>query len=297
MNDYFLLPLASLPFPNINPILVQIGPLAVHWYGVGYIVGILFAWWYAKRLASNPRLWPDGILPMKPEDLDDFIVWAAIGVVLGGRTGYVLFYDLPRYIAHPLDIFAVWQGGMSFHGGLLGVILAMTLFSIKRGIRTWSLFDVVAAGVPVGLGLVRVCNFINAELWGRPTDMPWGVVFCNDRLQQALGQCPAGLDPRHPSQLYEALLEGLVLFVVLRILTHSRLKLKTPRFVGGAFICGYGLSRIFVEFFREPDQQLGYLLGTNWLTMGMILSTPMVLAGIWAMATAKPVTQSQPQAT
>ncbi|RUY01098.1 prolipoprotein diacylglyceryl transferase, partial [Mesorhizobium sp. M7A.F.Ca.US.005.03.2.1] len=156
MNEYFLLPLASLPFPNINPILIQIGPLAVHWYGVGYIVGILFAWWYAKRLAANARLWPNGVLPMKPEDLDDFIVWAAIGVVLGGRTGYVLFYDLARYIAHPLDIFAVWQGGMSFHGGLLGVILAMTLFSIKRGIRTWSLFDVVAAGVPVGLGLVRV---------------------------------------------------------------------------------------------------------------------------------------------
>jgi len=230
---------------------------------------------------------------MKPEDLDDFIVWAAIGVVLGGRTGYVLFYDLPRYIAHPLDIFAVWQGGMSFHGGLLGVILAMTLFSLKRRIHTWTLFDVVSAGVPVGLGLVRVCNFINAELWGRPTDMPWGVVFCNDRLQQALGQCPAGLDPRHPSQLYEALLEGLVLFLVLRFLTHSRLKLKTPRFVGGAFICGYGLSRIFVEFFREPDQQLGYLLGTSWLTMGMILSTPMVLAGIWAMVTAKPTAQPQ----
>ncbi|RVA95054.1 prolipoprotein diacylglyceryl transferase, partial [Mesorhizobium sp. M7A.F.Ca.US.006.04.2.1] len=252
-------------------------------YGVGYIVGILFAWWYAKRLAANARLWPNGVLPMKPEDLDDFIVWAAIGVVLGGRTGYVLFYDLARYIAHPLDIFAVWQGGMSFHGGLLGVILAMTLFSIKRGIRTWSLFDVVAAGVPVGLGLVRVANFINSELWGRPTDVPWAFEFPN-----------GGPFARHPSQLYEALLEGVVLFLVLRILTHSRLRLKTPRFVGGAFICGYGLSRIFVEFFREPDQQLGYLLGTNWLTMGMILSTPMVLAGIWAMLTAKPVAQPQP---
>jgi phosphatidylglycerol:prolipoprotein diacylglycerol transferase len=294
LNDYFLLPLASLGFPNINPILVQIGPLAVHWYGVGYIVGILFAWWYAKRLAANAKLWPGGVVPMKPEDLDDFIVWAAIGVVLGGRTGYVLFYDLARYIAHPLDIFAVWQGGMSFHGGLLGVILAMTLFSLRRGIRTWSLFDVVAAGVPVGLGLVRVANFINAELWGRVTDVPWGVVFCNDRIQQAMGACPAGLIPRHPSQIYEAFLEGIVLFLVLRILTHSRLKLKTPRFVGGAFICGYGLSRIFVEYFREPDQQLGYLLGTDWLTMGMILSTPMVLAGIWAMATAKPVAQPRP---
>jgi len=224
---------------------------------------------------------------------DDEIVWAAIGVVLGGRTGYVLFYDLARYIQHPLDIFAVWQGGMSFHGGLLGVILAMTLFSIKRGIRTWSLFDVVAAGVPVGLGLVRIANFVNAELWGRVTDVSWGVVFCNERLQQTVAGCVAGLEPRHPSQLYEALLEGLVLFLVLRFLTHSRLKLKTPRFVGGAFICGYGLSRIFVEFFREPDQQLGYLFG-GWLTMGMVLSLPMVLAGIWAMATAKPVPQPQP---
>lgn len=293
MNDYFLLPMASLPFPDIDPILVQIGPLAVHWYGIGYIVGILFAWWYAKRLVTNTRLWPDGVLPMKPIDLDDFIVWAAVGVVLGGRTGYVLFYDLKRYIDHPLDIFAIWQGGMSFHGGLLGVILAMTLFSIKRGIRTWSLFDVVAAGVPVGLGLVRIANFVNAELWGRVTDVSWGVVFCNERLQQTVAGCVAGLEPRHPSQLYEALLEGLVLFLVLRFLTHSRLKLKTPRFVGGAFICGYGLSRIFVEFFREPDQQLGYLFG-GWLTMGMVLSLPMVLAGIWAMATAKPVPQPQP---
>ncbi|CAN7656040.1 prolipoprotein diacylglyceryl transferase [Mesorhizobium caraganae] len=293
MNDYFLLPMASLPFPNIDPILVQIGPLAVHWYGIGYIVGILFAWWYAKRLVTNTRLWPDGVLPMKPIDLDDFIVWAAVGVVLGGRTGYVLFYDLKRYIDHPFDILAIWQGGMSFHGGLLGVILAMTLFSIKRGIRTWSLFDVVAAGVPVGLGLVRIANFVNAELWGRVTDVSWGVVFCNERLQQTVAGCVAGLEPRHPSQLYEALLEGLVLFLVLRFLTHSRLKLKTPRFVGGAFICGYGLSRIFVEFFREPDQQLGYLLG-GWLTMGMVLSLPMVLAGIWAMATARPAPQPQP---
>ncbi|MER9422959.1 prolipoprotein diacylglyceryl transferase [Mesorhizobium sp. M0317] len=293
MNDYFPLPMASLSFPNIDPILVQIGPLAVHWYGIGYIVGILFAWWYAKRLVTNTRLWPDGVLPMKPIDLDDFIVWAAVGVVLGGRTGYVLFYDLKRYIDHPLDIFAVWQGGMSFHGGLLGVILAMTLFSLKRGIRTWTLFDVVAAGVPVGLGLVRIANFVNAELWGRVTDVSWGVVFCNERLQQTVVGCVAGLEPRHPSQLYEALLEGAVLFLVLRFLTHSRLKLKTPRFVGGAFICGYGLSRIFVEFFREPDQQLGYLLG-GWLTMGMVRSLPMVLAGIWAMATAKPAPQPQP---
>jgi phosphatidylglycerol:prolipoprotein diacylglycerol transferase len=281
LSDYLLLPLAALPFPNIDPVIVNLGPLAIHWYGVGYIVGILFAWWYAKRLITNPKLWQNGVLPMKPEDLDDFVVWAAIGVVLGGRTGYVLFYDLPRYLANPLDIFAVWQGGMSFHGGLLGTVLAMVLFARKRGILTWSLLDVVAAGVPVGLGLVRLANFINSELWGKATNVPWAFVFPN-----------GGPDPRHPSQIYEALLEGLVLFIVLRILTHSFLKLKTPRFVGGAFICGYGLSRIFVEFFREPDAQLGYLLG-GWLTMGMVLSLPMVLFGVWCMASAKPVTATQ----
>jgi len=276
-------PIAELPFPNIDPIIVHIGPLAIHWYGVGYIVGILFAWWYARRLVSNTRLWPQGILPMQPQDLDDFIVWAAVGVVLGGRTGYVLFYDLPRYIANPLDIVAVWQGGMSFHGGFLGVVVAMILFARSRGIRAWTLFDVVSAGVPVGLGLVRVANFINSELWGKLTSVPWAVEFPN-----------GGPFPRHPSQLYEALLEGLVLFLALRFLTHSRLKLARPGFVAGAFVCGYGLSRIFVEFFREPDQQLGYLLGTGWLTMGMVLSTPMVLAGIWAMATAKPAGRPQP---
>jgi len=273
--DYLLLPLIALPFPEIDPVIIQVGPLAIHWYGLGYVVGILFAWWYTKRLVSTPKLWANNIPPMKPEDLDDFVIWAAAGVVLGGRLGYVLFYDLPRYIENPLDIFAVWQGGMSFHGGMLGTIAAMVLFSFSRGINPWSMLDTVAAATPVGLGLVRVANFINSELWGRPTDMPWGIVFPD-----------GGPLPRHPSQLYEAALEGLVLFLVLRFLTHSRLKLKTPRLVGGAFICGYGLARIFVEFFRVPDAQLGYLFG-GWLTMGMVLSTPMVAAGVWAMLTAR----------
>ncbi|WP_163268776.1 prolipoprotein diacylglyceryl transferase [Chelativorans alearense] len=275
MSDYLLLPLAALPFPQIDPVIFQIGPFAVHWYGLGYIAGILFAWWYAKRLVATQRLWAHDTPPMKPTDLDDFVVWAAIGVVLGGRLGYVLFYDLPRYLANPLDIFAVWQGGMSFHGGMLGTILAMVLFARSRGINAWSMIDTIAATAPVGLGLVRLANFINSELWGRPTDMPWGIVFPD-----------GGPLPRHPSQLYEAALEGLVLFLVLRLLTHSRLRLKTPRFVGGAFIAGYGLSRIFVEFFREPDAHIGYLAG-GWLTMGMVLSTPMVLVGLWAMMTAR----------
>jgi phosphatidylglycerol:prolipoprotein diacylglycerol transferase len=275
LTDYLLLPLMALPFPNIDPVIVQVGPLAIHWYGLAYIVGILFAYWYAKRLVTDSRLWAGGALPMKPEDLDDFLVWAAIGVVAGGRIGYILFYDFARYLANPLDIFAVWQGGMSFHGGFAGTTLAMFLFARSRGINVWSFFDAVAAGAPVALGLVRSTNFINSELWGRPTDVPWGFVFPN-----------GGPFARHPSQLYEAALEGLVLFLVLRLLTHPLRKLKSPGFVAGAFVAGYGASRIVVEFFREPDQHIGYLLG-GWLTMGMVLSTPMVVAGIWMMARAK----------
>jgi phosphatidylglycerol:prolipoprotein diacylglycerol transferase len=275
LHSYLTLPLAALPFPNIDPVIVQIGPLAIHWYGVAYIVGILFAWWYGRRLVTNARLWPNGELPMRPVDLDDFILWAAVGVVLGGRIGYVLFYDLGRYLANPFDIVALWQGGMSFHGGFVGCTLAMIFFARSRGIRVWTMFDVVAAGVPVGLGLVRLTNFINSELWGRLTNVPWAFEFPN-----------GGPFTRHPSQLYEAALEGLVLLIVLRILTHAFLKLKTPGFVAGAFVAGYGLSRIFVEFFREPDAQLGYLLG-GWLTMGMVLSVPMVLVGAWAMARAR----------
>ncbi|MEO3385172.1 prolipoprotein diacylglyceryl transferase [Mesorhizobium sp. CAU 1741] len=271
----FLLPLAALSFPQIDPVALRLGPLAVHWYGLGYVVGILFAWWYARRLVENDRLWAPGGSPITPVDIDDFLIWAAAGVVLGGRIGYILFYDLARYLDNPAAIFAVWQGGMSFHGGLTGVTVAMILFARRRGFSVWSLFDVIAAGVPVGFGLVRLTNFINSELWGRPADLPWSFVFPN-----------GGPEPRHPSQLYEALLEGLVLFIVLRLLTHSALKLKQPGFVAGAMVTGYGASRIFVEFFREPDAQLGYLLG-GWLTMGMVLSTPMVIIGVWAMARAR----------
>lgn len=269
-----LLPLAALPFPAIDPVALQLGPVAIHWYGIGYVVGILFAWWYSKKLVANTSLWASGKPPISPLDLDDFVLWAALGVVLGGRLGYILFYDFAAIAANPLSAFAVWNGGMSYHGGMLGVILAIMLFALKRRIPVWTMLDTIAASVPVGLGLVRITNFINSELWGRPTDLPWGVVFPN-----------GGDVARHPSQIYEALLEGLVLFLALRLLTHSYFKLKAPGFVGGAFVCGYGLSRIFVEFFREPDAHIGYLAG-NWLTMGIVLSLPMVLAGSWAMATA-----------
>jgi len=283
MPETLLLPLAALPFPNIDPVIVQIGPVAIHWYGLGYVVGILFAWWYSKKLVSTPRLWANDTPAMKPADIDDFLLWAAIGVVLGGRLGYVLFYDFGRYLDDPSAILAIWSGGMSFHGGMLGVILAMIFFARSRGILVWSMFDTIAAGVPVGLGLVRVTNFINSELWGRVTDAPWGVVFPN-----------GGPFPRHPSQLYEAALEGLVLFVVLWALIWKGGRLKTPRFIGGAFIAGYGLSRVVVEFFRMPDAHIGYLAG-EWLTMGMVLSLPMIAAGLWAMLTARAPAQQPAQ--
>ncbi|WP_420962615.1 prolipoprotein diacylglyceryl transferase [Brucella sp. IR073] len=266
---------SGLPFPDISPVIFSIGPLQVHWYGVGYVVGILFAWWYGKRLLSTPRLWRHDKAPIEPDALDDFVLWAALGVVLGGRIGYVLFYNFDYYLANPLSIPAVWDGGMSFHGGFLGTTLAMILFARSRGIGIWSMFDTIAAGVPVGLGVVRIANFINSELWGRVSDVPWAVYFPN-----------GGPLPRHPSQLYEAGLEGLVLFAVLSLLVWKGLKLKIPGYVTGIFVTGYGLSRIFVEFFREPDPQLGYLFG-GWLTMGMVLSVPMVLIGLWAIWRAK----------
>lgn len=263
--------MAALPFPNIDPVLFSVGPLSVHWYGIGYVIGILFAWWYGKKLVSNARLWPNNNAPMQPIALDDFVLWAALGVVIGGRIGYVLFYNFSFYISNPLEIAAVWDGGMSFHGGILGTTIAMILFARKRGIPVWSMFDTIAAGVPIGLGVVRIANFINSELWGRVSDVSWAVYFPN-----------GGPLPRHPSQLYEAALEGFVLFFVLMLLVWKGKKLKAPGFIAGAFVTGYGLSRILVEFFREPDAQLGYLVG-GWLTMGMVLSVPMVLIGVWAM--------------
>ncbi len=264
-----LLALAALPFPTIDPVIFSIGPLSVHWYGLGYVAGIVFAWWYARRLQANGALWKGGAAPLTAIDLDDFVLWAAIGVIAGGRLGYALFYDSATIMSDPLSLIAVWRGGMSFHGGIAGVTIAMMAFALRRGIPVFSMFDIVAAGVPVGLGLVRIANFIKPELWGRATDVPWAMVFPG-----------AGDEPRHPSQLYEAFLEGIVLFVLLRFLTHSRLALKRPGLTAGMFIAGYGLARIVVEFFREPDAQIGYLTG-GWLTMGMLLSIPMVVLGLW----------------
>ena len=267
-------PALALAFPNIDPVAISIGPLSIHWYALGYIAGILLGWWLAKRMVSNPSLWPATGAPIAREDLDDFLNWAVVGIIAGGRIGYVLFYNLPYYATNPLQAFAVWDGGMSFHGGALGSIVAMVLFARSRNFSAFSLLDVIAAVSCIGIFVVRIANFINSELWGRTTDVPWAFIFPN-----------GGPEPRHPSQLYEAALEGALLFTVLMILIYGLKKLKTPGFVGGAWVFGYGVSRIIVEFFRQPDAQLGFLIG-DWLTMGMLLSLPMLAVGIWGMVSA-----------
>jgi len=276
----FSLPQLAIAFPDIHPIIFQLGPVAIRWYSLAYIVGIVLGWLYARRLVRNERLW-NGPAPVTVPDLDDFLLWATIGIVVGGRLGYVLFYDLSLYLQDPASIFATWNGGMSFHGGLIGTTVAMVLFARRRSLPLWSLIDIVSAVVPIGLFFGRVANFINSELWGRVTDVPWAVVFPT-----------GGPFPRHPSQLYEAALEGVVLWLVLRVCTHRLLRLRTPRFVTGVFIAGYGLARIAVEFVREPDPQLGFLYG-GWLTMGMVLSVPMVLLGIGLALSARPAPVAQ----
>ncbi len=279
--------MAIMPFPEIDPIAFSLGPLSIHWYGLAYVAGIMLGWYYARQIAGNSKLWPGDVSPITKVQLDDFIIWVALGIVLGGRIGYILFYDLQSVIESPIRAIQIWNGGMSFHGGLTGTTIAMIVFARRNSIPIWSLFDIVAAVVPIGLFCGRVANFINGELWGRLTDVPWGMVFCNQYIEKTNGYCPGGDFVRHPSQLYEAGLEGIVLLLVLALLIYGFRALKSPGFVTGVFVCGYALSRIFVEFFREPDAQLGYLLGTNWLTMGMVLSTPMVLLGIWAMLRAR----------
>lgn len=267
--------LAILPFPEIDPVIFTIGPLAVRWYGLAYVAGILLGWLYARRIIQNASLWRNGIAPLNLAQLDDFLLWAAGGIVLGGRIGYILFYDLGSILENPVRAIQIWNGGMSFHGGLLGTTLAMIIFARRNAIPLWSLFDVVATVVPIGLFFGRIANFINGELWGRLSSMPWAVVFPT-----------GGPFARHPSQLYEAALEGIVLLVVLAWFVYRSRALKIPGLVTGIFVCGYAASRIFVEFFREPDAQIGYLAG-DWLTMGMVLSLPMLLVGIWAIARAR----------
>ncbi len=258
----------AIPFPNIDPVAFSIGPLDIRWYSIAYIVGIIFAIWYSKRLVSNASLW-DGKKPTAtPAQIDDMLLWATLGVIGGGRLGYVLFYDPVRFMANPLQIFQLWNGGMSFHGGFLGVVVALLIFGRKHGIGLDKLLDLGAASVPVGLGLGRLANFVRGELFGRVSDVPWAMVFPD-----------GGPQPRHPSQLYEFALEGLVLFIAVRIATHHFRVLSKPGMASAIFAIGYGLSRIVIEFAREPDAHIGFIGG--WATLGMIYSLPLIGVGIW----------------
>ena len=258
--------LAILTFPDINPVLFAVGPLEVRWYSLAYIAGFFFAAWYMKRIVATPALWGSRQPSASPAQIDDMFLWFVAGVILGGRLGYVLFYKPLFYLSQPLDVFRLWDGGMSFHGGFLGVVIACYIYGRRIGAGLDQMLDLGAASVPVGLGLGRVANFINAELYGRASDAPWAMVFPTDPTQVS----------RHPSQLYEAALEGLVLFAAVRIATHRCKALAHPGRAAGVFALVYGLARILAEFFREPDAHLGYLAG--FITMGMLLSLPLVAA-------------------
>ena len=258
-----------IPFPLIDPVLVDIGPFPIRWYALAYVAGIVLGWFYMKRLCAADRLWGEVRHPT-PVSVDDLVVYVALGIVLGGRLGYVLFYNASYYVAHPFEIVAAWNGGMAFHGGLVGTAIGMWLFARRTGVGFLSVADGVAAVVPIGLFLGRIANFIKPELWGRETDVPWAMVFPG-----------AGPDPRHPSQLYEAGLEGIVLFVVLAIAIRLG-ALKRPGLATGLFTAGYALARIVSEFFRQPDAQLGFLFGGA--TMGMLLSLPLLAIGLGLVA-------------
>jgi phosphatidylglycerol:prolipoprotein diacylglycerol transferase len=259
-----------ITYPAFDPIAISLGPIAIRWYALAYIGGITLGWLYARALLKSEKLW-GGPAPISVLQLDDFILWVTLGIILGGRAGYVLFYNLDFFIRHPAEILELWKGGMSFHGGFAGCVVAVILFCRKHGLPILSLGDVATAVGPIGLFLGRIANFINSELWGRPADpsLPWAMVFPN-----------GGPLPRHPSQLYEATLEGLVLFAVLALMVRSG-ALKRPGLVLGSFITLYAMARITGEFFREPDPQLGFLWGG--LTMGMLLSIPMMVAGLAVM--------------
>jgi phosphatidylglycerol:prolipoprotein diacylglycerol transferase len=260
------LPLLTIAFPVFDPVAFAIGPFVVRWYALAYIGGIVLGWIYARALIKNETLWR-GASPITLAQMDDFVLWVTIGIIVGGRTGYVLFYNPLFFVQHPAEIFELWKGGMSFHGGFLGCVIAVMAFARLNNTSILSLGDITTAVGPIGLFLGRIANFINSELWGRPADpdLPWAMIFPN-----------GGPIPRHPSQLYEAALEGVVLFTILAVMIRMG-ALKRPGLILGSFITIYGIARIIGEFFREPDPQLGFLWGG--LTMGMLLSVPMIIAG------------------
>ncbi len=250
-----------IPYPDIDPIMFQIGPLAIRWYAMAYIIGLFGGWFYFSKLDKHEPL-------LSKEAYENILIYTLLGIILGGRIGYILFYNLPFYAHNPIQIFKVWQGGMSFHGGTLGVIVSLHIFSLRYKVPYLKLMDKVVCVVPIGLFLGRIANFINGELYGRMTDAPWGMIFPGSDLQ-----------PRHPSQLYEAVLEGLVLLLVLGFLFYRTKARNYPGFMSGIFLLGYAVSRIAIEPFRQPDPQLGTIFGP--ITMGQILSLPMILIGLY----------------
>lgn len=290
--------IAAIPFPDISPDAVAIElfgrTFALRWYALAYLAGLVAGWRILIALMRRPRLWPADRAPAAPERIDDLLTAIILGVILGGRLAYVLIYRPDYYLSHPADIIRIWEGGMSFHGGFLGVVLAGLWFCRKHGVPRMQLADALALVTPIGLFLGRIANFINAELWGRPTDLPWGVIFPGVAAQTCPG-IPFGECARHPSQLYEAGLEGLLLGLVLFIL-FRRGALKRPGTITGAFIAGYGISRFIVEFARQadaqfitPDNPMGHVirLGEFGLSMGQLLSLPMILAGAWLILRAR----------
>ena len=258
-----------IPFPAIDPVLISFGPVAIRWYSLAYIAGLVLGWRLLRRMVLRT---PD---VAGQADTDDYLVWATLGVILGGRMGYVLFYNAATYLNDPLSIFAVWEGGMSFHGGLGGVIVATIVFCRRRGIDLWLFSDRVACVAPIGLFFGRLANFINGELFGRVTDVSWAVVFPR-----------GGPDPRHPSQIYEALGEGVLLFAVLMWLARSEPLRRRPGLLTGVFLAGYGGVRTVVELFRQPDAHIGFLSFGS--TTGQWLSVPLILAGLFLIFRAKP---------
>ncbi|UWR87472.1 prolipoprotein diacylglyceryl transferase [Phaeobacter inhibens] len=292
-----------LQFPDLTPEIFTIelfgSQFALRWYALAYIVGIVIAWRLAVAALRRPTLWPGARPPMKAAQVEDLLTWIILGVILGGRLGYVLFYQPGYYLANPAEILRIWQGGMAFHGGLLGVILATWLYALRHNIPRLQIADLVAHTVPPGLLLGRLANFNNAELWGRATDLPWGVAFPG-RAAQSCGQALGEICARHPSQLYEALLEGLILGAVLLWLVYRRGALRQPGWITGVFLAGYGAARFVVEFVRQPDAQfvtvenplgLAWQIGGYGLTMGQLLSLPMIAIGVFLVLRRRSTTE------
>ena len=269
----------AIAFPFDNPVAIHLGPLAIRWYGLAYMAGLLLGWLYMRRLCADERLW-GGPSPMRAEQTDDFLFWATIGTVIGGRLGFFLFYEPGMLFSHPLQFLRIWEGGMAFHGGLLGVGLAILLFARRNRIPVRSLMDLSAAVVPFGLFFGRIANFINGEIYGRLSDVPWAVEFPARVL--AKGDL---FGPRHPTQLYEAALEGVVMFLLLRYFTHNRLSLRSPGLTTGVFLMAYGVFRIFAEYFKEWD--MAQFFTTAYFSEGVVYSLPMIALGAYLAATAK----------